>query len=130
MAESRPEDAGTAPRRPGTAARLDAWRRDVDAVDRELLRLLQRRGDLVVRIARLKRQAGLAARDPDREGDILADLGALAAAEAGPYGPAAIVAIFRAVLDASLELHLAPADERDADGEAAPAQPGDLGGQR
>ncbi|HXT21371.1 MAG TPA: chorismate mutase [Thermoanaerobaculia bacterium] len=97
-----PESVCTTPRSEWTAARLLAWRREIDELDADLVELLQRRGELVLRIARLKRQAGIAARDTTREGEILR---AVTAASEGPFDAEALIEVFRAVLAASLRLH-------------------------
>ena len=115
--ERSPEPLHAPSRGEWTSARLAAWRREIDAVDRGLLELLQQRGELVLRIGRLKRQAGIAAHDPVREDVILANLAAAAADEPGAFDASAVVDIFRAVLQASLRLHAA---EPSSD-EAAPA---------
>ena len=120
-----PDDPSLAPRREWTAARLEAWRREIDAVDRRLLELLQHRGELVLRIARLKRQAGLTAHDPAREEAILAER---AVAVEGPYAAEAVRRVFRAILDASLQLH--DADPAAADEAVATKAAADSPGGR
>lgn len=55
-------------------ARIAALRRRMDALNRRLLELLERRTRLARSIGRAKAAAGLAASDPARERTMLADL--------------------------------------------------------
>lgn len=79
-----------------------ALRREIDALNEDLLALLSQRGELVRRLAVLSR-AGHApeGRDLQREAAMLR---ALKARNAGPYAEAEVEAIFQAVFDASLAL--------------------------
>lgn len=87
---------------PHDARDAAALRREIDALNEELLALLSRRGDLVCRIAALGK-VGQApeGRDPLREDAMLR---ALKARNEGPYSEAEIEAVFRAIFDASLAL--------------------------
>lgn len=80
---------------------LQRLRAEMDAINRELLAVLQRRAGLVRRIATHKRAAGLPLVDAEREQQMLAEL--LAAAGDG-YEPAALQRILEAVFAASREL--------------------------
>ena len=71
----------------------------VDAVDRDVLQLMARRMTLVGEIAEYKREHGLRIRDPQREGDVLADRARLAEELGLPAGH--VESIFRLVLRAS-----------------------------
>jgi chorismate mutase len=95
------------------AAELARLRGRIDAVDRRLLTLLVRRGELVQALAALKRSADVPMFDPAREADLVADLSACSHA---PYTDAEIESIWRAMLAASLALmardeHEAPRTE-------------------
>jgi chorismate mutase-like protein len=56
---------------------LEAYRLDIDAVDRELLKLLARRFAIVRKIGVHKRAAGLDAVSPERVASLLADRAAI-----------------------------------------------------
>jgi chorismate mutase len=73
-------------------------RRRVDEVDRELVRLLNRRAQMTIQLGQLKKAAGLPARDEAREDTILRHVRRL---NAGPLDDGALTAIFRAILDES-----------------------------
>ena len=70
-------------------------RRQIDRVDRQLLRLLNERARLGLAVGRLKKRNGLKLFDPVRERDILARL---AAVNAGPLSSVAVSAIYRQIL--------------------------------
>lgn len=74
---------------------LAPLRRDIDRINRALLRLLNRRSRLANRIGRIKAQKGLPVRDPVREKSIL---DSLTAANPGPLDGRAIRALFTAII--------------------------------
>jgi len=76
-------------------AAIERWRDEIDAIDAELLSLLNRRAGAAVEVGRRKRGAGLPLRDAKREREILRRA---RAATRGPLGPAAIERLFRAIL--------------------------------
>jgi len=84
---------------------IDELRSEVDAIDDDLLDLLERRARLVRTIAAEKQALGLAVHDPERERAVLARLEARAAAREGAVFPApAVRPIFREILSACLAL--------------------------
>ena len=76
-------------------AAIERRRDEIDAIDAELLSLLNRRAGVAVEVGRRKRGAGLPLRDAKREREILARA---RAGTRGPLGPAAIERLFRAIL--------------------------------
>ena len=50
---------------------LEALRKQIDAIDKEVLRLLESRFDIVREVAKLKKKKGLPARDFEREAEII-----------------------------------------------------------
>ena len=76
-------------------ASIERGRDEIDAIDAELLSLLNRRAGVALEVGRRKRGAGLPLRDAKRERQIL--LRARARTR-GPLGPAAIERLFRAIL--------------------------------
>ncbi|GBC99728.1 P-protein [bacterium HR17] len=78
-------------------AALDEWRRQIDAIDEQILQLLVERARLAQHIALLKQQNDLPLYHPEREGSLLARLIAL------PHEPLtddAVKAIFREIVSA------------------------------
>ena len=74
---------------------ISGRRKEIDAIDDELLRLLNRRAALASRLLRLKRNAGMAVHDPDREQDVVRRAHG---ANAGPLDGVAVEAIFRCIV--------------------------------
>jgi 3-deoxy-7-phosphoheptulonate synthase/chorismate mutase len=81
--------------------RLAELRSRVDRINLELLALLQRRGEVVLSIAEVKRELGREGFDPRREEEMLRSL---VRRSEGPFGPGELRGIFRAIFRASLEL--------------------------
>src|SRR3989440_12672458 len=75
--------------------KIEDWRAQIDEVDNELLRLLNRRARLAARIGGMKLRAGLPLYDPDREREVLARA---CRANAGPLDERAGARIFRRVM--------------------------------
>lgn len=76
-------------------------RRCIDAADRALVRLLNQRIKLSIRIGRLKRAHGLPLFDPQRERDILRRA---RRTNGGPLDARALRAVYRALLGESRRL--------------------------
>ncbi len=76
-------------------------RRRIDALDRDLVRLLNERSECAVEIGRLKGQAGLPIHDPEREREILHQI---AQSSAGPLAAEALARLFERILDESRRL--------------------------
>jgi len=77
---------------------LEIIREAIDGVDKELLKLLNRRMELACRVGRLKADQGLLLFDPGREETILERL---AKANQGPLMEASLRAIYREIFSAS-----------------------------
>jgi len=71
------------------------WRDEIDRIDEEILRLLNRRARIVLELADEKRRRDLPVVDPEREAQILARL---AGRNGGPLSPRAVEAIYRAIM--------------------------------
>jgi len=80
---------------------IEYWRAEIDEVDRELLRLLNRRARLAAKVGRLKQAAGLPLTDPDREQVVLQQL---QQANTGPLDSRAINKVFRRIIRESRQV--------------------------
>ncbi len=80
---------------------LSLLRERIDAVDARLLELLSERADLVAEVAQAKRSSGLSTVDPERENLLLKKV---LERGAGRFPREAIVAVFRAIMSASVSL--------------------------
>jgi chorismate mutase len=74
---------------------LEDWRQEIDALDAELLRLLNRRAAIACEIAAIKVASGLPAYDARRESQVLARV---TAKNGGPFGSESVAAIFRSII--------------------------------
>ncbi len=76
---------------------LNEWRRDIDALDRELVELLNRRAKCVLQLAPLKRENNISVLDPEREKAVHDNL---RHANQGPLPDESVREIFEAVMAA------------------------------
>jgi chorismate mutase len=74
---------------------LAGWREEIDALDAELLRMLNQRAAIACEIAAIKVATGLPAYDPSREAQVLAKI---AAQNPGPLDEQGVVAIFSSII--------------------------------
>ncbi len=83
---------------------LDGWRKRIDEIDQELVRLLNERSQCAVEIGHLKKKLNLPAWQPEREAEILRHV---VKANPGPLDDAAIRRLFERIIDEarSLERH-------------------------
>jgi len=81
--------------------RISELRQRIDEIDSEILRLLNRRADLVLDVGRLKTEHNLEYHVPQREEEIYARL---AAENRGPFPAQAVRPVFREVISACLSL--------------------------
>ncbi|HXX80665.1 MAG TPA: prephenate dehydratase [Thermodesulfovibrionales bacterium] len=80
---------------------LKNLRSEIDAIDEEILNLLNRRARIVIEVARIKRQENTRFYSPEREKEILQRLISI---NRGPFPNSAIKPLFREILSASLSL--------------------------
>src|SRR5438045_8798266 len=74
---------------------IAGWRVEIDAIDQELLRLLNARARLACKVGVSKRSAGLSLCDRAREREVLARV---CRVNRGPLEERAVVAIFRLII--------------------------------
>ena len=74
---------------------IEHWRNEIDEVDAELLRLINIRARLAIKVGTLKRSAGLPLRDLEREQFVL---DRLQEANNGPLDQEAVVRLFRRII--------------------------------
>jgi chorismate mutase-like protein len=87
--------------RPPVDPALLRLRERLDRVNRDLLALVQERGELMLEAAALKDALGLGSYDPRREAEMLR---ALTAHPDGPFSTAELEVVFKALFAASLGL--------------------------
>jgi len=83
---------------------LAGWRKRIDEIDQQLVRLLNARAQCAVEIGHLKKAMDLPAWQPQREAEILRNI---VKANDGPLDDAAIRRLFERIIDEarSLERH-------------------------
>jgi chorismate mutase len=82
-------------------AKIEEWRRRIDAIDDQIVRLLNSRSACVVEIGRIKRALGLPLYAPEREGALLERV---LRENPGPLDGAAVRRLFERIIDESRRL--------------------------
>lgn len=80
---------------------IEDWRVEIDKIDAELLRLLNARAEIAVRVGETKRVAGLSVCDRGREREVIERA---RANNRGPLDDEAVARLFRAVIRESRQL--------------------------
>ena len=87
---------------------IEEWRRRIDAIDDQLVRLLNSRSACAVEIGRVKRLLGLPVYSPEREQTIL---DRVMHENPGPLDSLAVRRVFERVIDESRRLERVAADD-------------------
>jgi len=95
---------------------IDDWRRRIDELDQQLLKLLNERARCALEIGHEKHRKGLPIYQPERENEILANV---ERANAGPLADTAIRRLFERIIDEARALERA-AHHEDAAKDGAP----------
>ena len=74
---------------------IEDWRSEINAIDDELLRLLNKRAQLAVKVGQSKKLAGVALCDPTREQEVIERA---RRANQGPLDEEAIVELFGCII--------------------------------
>ena len=83
---------------------LAAWRKKIDEIDQQLVKLLNERSGCAVEIGHIKKQLSLPAWQPEREAEILRNI---VKSNHGPLDDAAVRRLFERIIDEAraLERH-------------------------
>lgn len=79
--------------------KIDDWRRKIDAIDTAMLHLLNLRAELSLEVGRMKCEAGVPLRAPEREEEILTRM---KQANPGPLDGETIGKLYQLILDESI----------------------------
>jgi chorismate mutase len=93
---------------------IEELRSRIDAIDEQLVRLLNVRVACAVEVGRLKHEAGLPIYQPDRESQVLGRVRTSATALSGPLTAEAVVRIFERVIDEARRAERAVSDRRES----------------
>lgn len=85
---------------------LDDLRARIDALDEQLVVLLNERARCALAIGEIKRQLEMPVYQPEREADVLRRVRAAASAGGGPLGADAISRLFERIIDEARGLEL------------------------
>lgn len=99
---------------------IEHWRKEIDEVDAELLRLLNVRARLAIKVGTIKRSAGLPLRDLDREQFVLHRL---QEANSGPLDQRAIDGLFRRIMRESRRVEAGAAQQPNGSNHASSTNP-------
>ncbi len=95
---------------------IEDWRRQIDEIDMDLLRLLNRRAQIAITVGSLKRAAGMPLCDARREEEILRRI---SEANAGPLRECVVNELFRHVISVSRHAERLSCEESPTVREAA-----------
>jgi chorismate mutase len=87
---------------------IEDWRAEIDEIDNELLRLLNVRARLAIRVGESKRSAGLSVLDGAREREVIERA---RRANAGPLDDRAVARLFRRIIQESRRAEAAALEE-------------------
>jgi chorismate mutase-like protein len=90
--------------------RLDELRQQIDALDEQLVELLNARASCAMEIGDLKQQLGMEVYQPEREAQVLAHVRAHGA-RGGPLGAEALTRVFERIIDEARRLERESASE-------------------
>lgn len=85
---------------------IDTLRQRVDDIDEQLVRLLNERAACALHIGQLKKDAGAAMYQPEREAEVLRHVRSLTAACGGPLTGDAITRLFERIIDEARSLEI------------------------
>lgn len=83
---------------------IEHWRKEIDDIDAELLRLLNMRARLALKVGALKQAAELPCCDPERERNVLQRLQKI---NDGPLDERAVGKVFRRIIHESRRVQVA-----------------------
>ena len=75
--------------------KIEDWRSEIDSIDKEILKLVNKRARMAMEIGALKMQSGLPVFDREREQNIIESL---CSENAGPIPCDAVIRIFRQII--------------------------------
>jgi chorismate mutase len=89
---------------------LDEWRRRIDGIDEQLMRLINSRSACAIEIGRVKRSVGLPVYSPEREAWIL---DRVMRENPGPLDALAVRRVFERIIDESRRLERIAAEDEE-----------------
>lgn len=96
---------------------ISDWRKQIDALDRKLVELLSQRAQAAHEIGKLKRDAGMAIYEPDRERMVFDNVRSV---NPGPLPDRDLIRIYERIMDIMRQIQqeeIAPRNARDGAGD-------------
>src|SRR6266550_7690516 len=93
---------------------IEDWRARINELDRELLRLLNERARIALKVGESKREAGVSLCDHTREREVIERM---CRANQGPLDDRAIVELYRAIIHESRRIQARAADQSGKEAE-------------
>jgi chorismate mutase len=98
--------------------RIELLRQRIDALDEELVRLLNERANCALAIGRIKQELRIQIYQPGREHEVLRHVQACTTEMGGPLSPSALARLFERIIDEARRLERESAgrhDDRESD---------------
>ncbi|MEW6734328.1 MAG: chorismate mutase [Acidobacteriota bacterium] len=93
---------------------IEYWRDEIDKLDEQLIKLLNRRSQCAIEIGRIKRTEGLPVYSPAREQQVIENVIRL---NCGPLGNDAVRRLFERIIDESRRVERLAVGELETDSE-------------
>ncbi len=109
---------------------IEDWRREIDSIDEQLVRLLNRRSHCAIELGRIKRERGLPIYSPEREDEVIRHVTTLGG---GPLEPEALRRLFERIIDESRSIERITVEaevEGEAEGQQAARASGKAASER
>jgi len=90
---------------------ITKWRKRIDELDLELIRILNERASCAIEIGKIKRQTGLPIYDPKREECVVQ---MMIKHNSGPLDAEGVQSLFERIIDESRRIERVAADREDA----------------
>lgn len=95
---------------------IERWRKEIDDIDEELIRLLNERSKCAIELGRIKRELGLPIYSPDREAQVIAHVEHI---NPGPLDSPAVRRLFERIIDESRRIERITVEKESEEKEQA-----------
>jgi chorismate mutase len=95
---------------------IERWRKEIDSIDEQLIRLLNERSKCAIELGRIKRELGLPIYSPAREIEVIAHVENI---NAGPLDPPAVRRLFERIIDESRRIERVTVEKETGETEQA-----------
>jgi chorismate mutase len=95
---------------------IEDWRKEIDIIDEQLLKLLNERSKCAIELGRIKRELGLAIYSPEREKQVIQRVTML---NDGPLDAEAVRRLFERIIDESRSIERVIIERENGDPQGA-----------